>query len=340
MINSNFGFTPLKEVWLGDCYPESYYDHLPNEIADPFRQITEWTKEDTKKLQNFLENFGITVRRPVFTTIDDYLDEFDNLVRPPITPRDHYLTLDKTLYSLHNKLKKDPWQHWLTHYQSYNFNVQTPVDLPINCLCPPSLVRIGKDLFLDHDSHPHTWGFICEWLVEKSKQYRMNICSTAGHSDGVFCPVAPGVLVSSHYKNDYSHSFPGWEVFKIPNNLNNFNHPKDWWIQDHHINNNRAFNQYIQSAAASWVGNFRETVFEVNMLVIDEKNVVSMKDYPPLSEWLAKKGITLHCMDLRTRSFWDGGWHCLTLDIHREDSITDLFPERGDTGVYWRSDCV
>ena len=30
MINSNFGFTPLKEVWLGDCYPESYYDHLPN----------------------------------------------------------------------------------------------------------------------------------------------------------------------------------------------------------------------------------------------------------------------------------------------------------------------
>lgn len=338
MINSNFGFTPLKEVWLGDCYPESYYDHLPNEIADPFRQITEWTKEDTKKLQNFLESFGITVRRPIFTTIDDYLDEFDNLVRPPITPRDHYLTLDKTLYSLHNKLKKDPWQHWLTQYQSCNFNVQTPVNLPINCLCPPALVRIGKDLFLDYDSHPHTWGFICEWLVEKSKQYRMNICSTAGHSDGVFCPVAPGVLVASHYKNDYSQSFPGWEVFKIPNNLNNFNHPKDWWVQDHHINNNRAFNQHIQSVAASWVGNFRETVFEVNMLVIDEKNVVSMKDYPPLSKWLAKKGITLHCMDLRTRSFWDGGWHCLTLDIHREDSIADLFPERGDTGVYWRSD--
>ena len=25
MINSHFGFTPLKEVWLGDCYPLSYY---------------------------------------------------------------------------------------------------------------------------------------------------------------------------------------------------------------------------------------------------------------------------------------------------------------------------
>jgi hypothetical protein len=46
MINSNFGFTPLKEVWLGNCYPTSYYDHLTNEIAVPFRQITEWTRED------------------------------------------------------------------------------------------------------------------------------------------------------------------------------------------------------------------------------------------------------------------------------------------------------
>ncbi len=37
-------------------------------------------------------------------------------------------------------------------------------------------------------------------------------------------------------------------------------------------------------------------------------------------------------------SFFDGGWHCLTLDIHREDTKTDLFPERGDNGVYWRKD--
>ena len=72
MINSNFGFTPLKEVWLGDCYPESYYDHLPDEIADPFRQITQWTKEDTGKLQRFLEDRGIVVRRPVFDSIDNY----------------------------------------------------------------------------------------------------------------------------------------------------------------------------------------------------------------------------------------------------------------------------
>jgi hypothetical protein len=74
------------------------------------------------------------------------------------------------------------------------------------------------------------------------------------------------------------------------------------------------------------------------MLVLDEKNVVAMKDHPSLSEWLGKKGITVHTFDFRPRSFFDGGWHCLTLDIHREDTLTDLFPERGDNGVYYRED--
>jgi hypothetical protein len=49
-INSNFGFPPLKEVWLGDCYLESYYSHLPNEIADPLCQITEWTNGVHRKI--------------------------------------------------------------------------------------------------------------------------------------------------------------------------------------------------------------------------------------------------------------------------------------------------
>jgi hypothetical protein len=52
--------------------------------------------------------------------------------------------------------------------------------------------------------------------------------------------------------------------------------------------------------------------------------------------FLESIGITMHFFDFRTRSFWDGGWHCLTLDIQRDDTKNDLFPERGDNGVHWR----
>jgi hypothetical protein len=336
MINSNFGFTPLREVWLGDCYPETWYDHLPNKIADPFRQITEWTKEDTKKLQNFLESLGIIVRRPVFESIDNHITSEGVLSKPPITPRDHYLTLGSTLYSLHRATKKDPWQHVMNQYISQGLDVQSPVDMPINCVSPPSVVRVGRDLYIDIDSHLPNWGYVCEWLIDIAKDYRVNLCDTSGHSDGIFCPIGPGNIVSTHYKVDYTQSFPGWKLFRIPSRLHNFLSPKNWMVDNPTIDNNEAFSQHILNTAASWVGNFSETVFEVNMLVIDEKNVVAMKEYPPLVEWLEKQGITVHHFDFRTRSFWDGGWHCLTLDIHREDTKLDLFPLRGNNGVYWR----
>ena len=291
-------------------------------------------------MQKFLEGRGIIVRRPVFDSIDNYITEYDHLEKPPVTPRDHYFTLDKTLYSLHNRLKKDLWSHWLDYYQTQGYDVQSPVHTPVNCLVPPAIVRVGRDLCIDQDTHQHNsqniWGFVCQWMVEAGQEYRINVCSTSGHSDGVFCPVAPGVLVTSHYKGNYDQSFPGWEVFKIPNNLHNFNFKKNWWVNDPTINTNHAFSRHIQYKASEWIGDFKETVFEVNMLVLDEHNVVAMKDYPPLTKWLDERGITVHFFDLRTRSFWDGGWHCFTLDIHREDSKQDLFPNRGDNGVYWR----
>jgi hypothetical protein len=339
MINSNFGFTPLKELWLGNCYPEHFYDHLPNEIADPFKLITEQTEEDTGRLQRFLEERGIIVRRPVFDSIDTYIDGHGNLVKPPVTPRDHYLTLGNTLYSLHNDIKTDPWRHWLTDYATNGFNVQVPVDQPINCLYPPSLVRIGRDIYLDTETHKDTWGFITEWMVEQAKTHRINICNTNGHSDAVFTPVAPGVLVTSHYKQDYTESFPGWDIYRVPVNLNNsafIKKHKHWFLGNDTIDSNQTFNQHVLTAAANWVGDYSETVYEVNMLVLDEHNVVAMKEYPPLFEWLSKKGINVHLFELRTRGFWDGGWHCFTLDIHRDDTALDLFPERGSNGVYWR----
>ncbi len=340
MINSNFGFTPLKEVWLGDTYPESFYEHLPNAVADALCQITQWCKEDTGKLQKFLESKDIIVQRPQFDSIDDHLGKNEQLVKPPITPRDNYIVLDKTLYSLHHNkdLKQDQWHHAMDRYKSLGYDVQQPVDQPINVLHPPCIVRVGKDLYIDPEDHQHMWGFSCQAMVELAKKYRINICSTDGHSDGVFCPVAPGLIASSHWKVDYSVSFPDWEVFQIPQKLHNFNNyqDKNWSVPGQ--DNNEQFEKWIYDDANDWIGEFNETVFEVNMLVVDEHNVIAMKDYPPLTEWLHKRGITLHTFDFRPRSFFDGGWHCLTLDIYREDTMTDLFPKRGENGVYWRED--
>ena len=79
-----------------------------------------------------------------------------------------------------------------------------------------------------------------------------------------------------------------------------------------------------------WVGYVEESVFDVNMLVIDEKNVICNNNCNPLViDAFNRHGITPHVINFRHRYFWDGGLHCITSDLHREGTvIKDMFPDR------------
>jgi hypothetical protein len=70
--------------------------------------------------------------------------------------------------------------------------------------------------------------------------------------------------------------------------------------------------------------------------MLDEKNLLcidSVNAYDPLYEELEKHGVTVHALPWRTRGFWDGGMHCITLDIRRKSTIQDYFPNNEGLGV-------
>ena len=67
-----------------------------------------------------------------------------------------------------------------------------------------------------------------------------------------------------------------------------------------------------------WVGYVEETVFDVNMLVIDESNVIVNNYNKKAFDAFERYGITPHIINFRHRYFWDGGLHCMTSDISRE----------------------
>ena len=67
-----------------------------------------------------------------------------------------------------------------------------------------------------------------------------------------------------------------------------------------------------------WVGYVEETVFDVNMLVIDENNVVVNNYNEKAFDAFERYNITPHIVNFRHRYFWDGGLHCITSDISRE----------------------
>ena len=319
MVNSYTGFDRLREVWLGNCYPAEFYsDHEPA-VREAFEHITEITQEDLAYIERVLEQLGVTVRRPEFSDCkEDDTNSHGALIKPPMMPRDDNLALGKQFYHLRNRYRVDPWQSHLPE----SIETVTP---ELECLQPPSVVRCGRDLYVDYNSHQHIWGMVGSTFVDWARDYRVHVIETGGHSDGVFCPVAPGIIVASCWMEEYSHTFPGWEVFQLPRE--HVAHFGKWWVDDDTARNNR-FADHINQFAIDWIGDFTETQFSVNMLVVDHKTVISVNENRELNDFLDQRGINVIIAPFRAKSFWDGGLHCLTVDVVRDGDKRDLFPDR------------
>ena len=84
------------------------------------------------------------------------------------------------------------------------------------------------------------------------------------------------------------------------------------------------FYDYVNEWLDDWVTYVEETVFDLNMLVIDEKNVIVNGPNKKAFDAFERHGITPHIVNFRHRYFWDGGLHCITADLAREGEQTSL----------------
>ena len=200
-----------------------------------------------------------------------------------------------------------------------------------------TMSRIGKDLYISYS------GILNKLNEKRIKEnwrksfpdYRTHAIDLPGHSDGSFCPVKPGLIVSLESPEYYKESFPGWEVVSLPGQSwsrvkphlkNKKKHKLRYWVPGEEEND--AFHDYITEWMDDWVMYVEETVFDVNMLVIDEKNVICNNENEQVFEAFERHGITPHVINFRHRFFWDGGLHCITSDLHRDGTRQDYFPDR------------
>jgi hypothetical protein len=197
--------------------------------------------------------------------------------------------------------------------------------------------RIGKDLYFgtEKNNTADEQRILKDTYSSLFPDYRCHVVNTIGHSDGSFCPVVPGLIVSLLDMPNYQESFPDWEVIYLPgqswSKVRHFLRLKEknrgkWWVPGEELNDD--FTEFVESWLSHWVGYVEETVFDVNMLVIDEKNVVCNNYNKDVFAAFDRYGITPHVINFRHRYFWDGGLHCITSDLHRESILKDYFPGR------------
>jgi len=218
----------------------------------------------------------------------------------------------------------------------------------------PNITVVGKDLYVD-DLEANfalvdpTWVITeeqkevmhqvsqdyFEYLEKRYPDFRINRVYIGGHNDATFHTIKPGAILSLNEIQTYTNTFPNWDVCYLPDQswgkvfpflqLKKKNKGK-WWVPGEESNDE--FTNFVEEWLGQWVGYVEESVFDVNVFVLDEHHVCVNNLNTQVVEFLKKHKMEPVHVPWRHRYFWDGGLHCVTLDLKRRGVQKDYFPER------------
>lgn len=330
-IKFNAPWHPLKQVWVGASYGPEFYESIRNnQIRDCLQKIAYETEQDYQNLVKILKDLDIQVSRPELdqnSNIMDYVNDhgqvtygtsksFTLIPRPPMQPRDSVLVIGNKLIKTNRE--SECFDSLITELVTDSKNIIQSGQWEFDA---PAVTVIGQHVIVDCRNQP--------WLAE----YIQNLCPDrtvvpvmiGGHNDAVFCPVRPGLIVSTYHHDNYAETFPGWAVKYIENQSWNaipgwrqYKHANvnNWWIPDE--DNNPEFSKFVDTWLSHWVGFVAETVFDVNMLQINESTILVNNYNKEMFDFFKIQNINPIIATFRHRFFWDGGIHCVTNDIYRE----------------------
>lgn len=365
---------PLKVCVVGRSYPPEFYSWITvPHVRSLFEKIAIETEEDYQNIIKKLESFGVKVIRPNLPT-DTFVNgrhtpppmtPRDHMVMIGDTFYEKYSSnffkfayidiKDSSWPDCYNwnefnqlpdairnecanefnfgttQIYRHEYDEIFSHIRQQNNIIKSGVTY----IDGASVARIGKDLFVGTSSYDQDALKLKNQVSEEFSNFRNHIVNTGGHSDGTYCPVCPGLIISLRDVPTYAETFPGWEVVYLPGQswakVNDFLRLKEknkgkWWIPG--FENDQDVVDVVETWLGHWTGYVEETVFDVNMLIIDPKNVIVFNYNKQVFDALDRYGITPHIVSFRHRYFWDGGIHCITSDLHREGTQQDYFKER------------
>jgi len=324
---------PLKVCVVGRSYPPEFYSWITvSHVRNLFERIAQETEEDFQRIIQCLKKFGVSVVRPNLPQPHRVNGRF---IPPPMTPRDHSVMIGKNFYMAAESCTGSFYHGCYDHIVDQIYSQGNTVKIIGHGINGAMVSRLGRDLYFGTQSYDQHCDTLRRAIDHEFGSTRNHVVNTGGHSDATYCPVCPGLIISLYDVPTYQQTFPGWEVVYLPSQswslipewqaLKNRNRGR-WWIPG--FEHDAAVIETVETWLSHWTGYVEQTVFDVNMLVIDPKNVMVFNHNNTVFEALQRYGITPHVVPFRHRYFWDGGIHCVTLDLDRSGVMQDFFPER------------
>lgn len=308
MFAINSPWDRLRTVVVGSAWSPNRFDWADYHIQQHLDIIAQETQQDLDALADLLIGLGVQVLRP-------NLDCVSNAVLPPVAPRDDILVINDLL-CVQNNSRAPGYQHIVDLARQHDQTVIRPTAPDIhgaNVLDLDHCVYYSVDHIEDLDQAE-------SWFEQHCPRPRRRYYNT-GHLDGWWCVPTPGVIAAS--KDHAQHAlqelffkqhFPDHTVLYINETFAGTLDRQ--WHSDQHPPDS-VFAKWVNSNLASWVGCAAETVFELNMLIVDHTLVITSQDHPVLRDLLKQKGCHLLVTPLRHQTFWDLGIHCATADLAR-----------------------
>ena len=326
-IQSCNGWDPLKEVIVGDVTGARIPPLNPSmknfmfanltdseivSICKPWiypTRVIEETEEDLDQLAKTLRDLHIRVYRPE-KKVYGWMN---------YCPRDIFLVLNDTIIEtpcvMSERINESfAYRHILNNIDDYSKWIQAPtpqyLDISFNftdlskttlqnieiMFDAPNVVRLGTDLLYQMSNSGNEKGY--DWLKHTFPEYTVHLAYqySGAHFDSTVVPLRPGlVLLNGHRcdKDNYPSIFEKWDKIFFTD------------IVDQGSENS--------AIASSAIG--------LNILSINEHTVIVDKNQKPLIKELKKWGIDSIPLQLRHAKTLGGGFHCVTLDLHREGKL-------------------
>jgi len=187
----------------------------------------------------------------------------------------------------------------------------------------PNVINTNESILVDNNEYCN----YAEWLQPyvDSRPIQQFI-SKAGHVDGCFAVLGNQTILGIDPFIDYNKYFPGYDIIKVPeenyqDKIEEFKIMKTkvdgrWWLAGEEHNNE--FINYVDTHLKSWVGHVFESIFDVNVLALDENTILTSNVTDDIRQKLKKQKIECITVPWRHRFFVDGGLHCITLDLNRD----------------------
>lgn len=199
----------------------------------------------------------------------------------------------------------------------------------------PQITRVGDTLVIDTEEIQN----LDKVILEMYPEFKMANTAIGGHNDGSFNLPKPGLCIACPWldKDHFVNTLPGWEILRIDNpksmstdyegfhswqNVKNATHGKYWMPG---IEEDNMLRTFIDDWLGKWVGYAEETIFEVNMLSVNENTILSLNYQKEVNDKLKQHGIEPIYCRFRHRNFWDAGLHCLTVDTVRDGEKQNYF---------------